>query len=221
MFNHDQGTIRERGMTERRDRIVDAAIDLVGQGNISALTMRALSSAAGVSVPTVYNLIGSREDVLIAVMERAGEAIESELTALGGDPIERCFRIADCLITRVTAPTSLIQSVYAEGLGPAISGSGLRTLRRYGLATGLAILEAAECGDLELVTTAQLFVESLMSQLAVRIAQWISADPPLDAARLHAEAEHTVALLLLAVATEKTRPDVLRRLTTARTVLTR
>lgn len=60
-----------------------------------------------------------------------------------------------------------------------------------------------------------------MSQLAVRIAQWISADPPLDAARLHAEAEHTVALLLLAIATEQTRPDVLRHLSTARTVLTR
>ncbi len=221
VFNPDQGTIRERGMTERRDRIVDTAIDLVSQGDVSALTMRGLSSAAGVSVPTVYNLIGSREDVLIAVIERAGEAAESELAALGGDPIERCFRIADCLITRVTAPTSLIHSVYAEGLRPAISRSGLRPLRRYGLATGLAILEAAECGDLELVTTAQLFVESLMSQLAVRIAQWISADPPLDAARLHAEAEHTVALLLLAIATEQTRPDVLRHLSTARTVLTR
>ena len=220
MYKGSQETIRERGMKERRDRIVDAAVDLVSQGNVSALTMRALSGAAGVSVPTVYNLIGSREDVLIAVMERAGEAIEPELAALGGDPIERCFRIADCLITRVTAPTSLIQSVYAEGLGPAISGSGLRPLRRHGMATGLAILEAAECGDLDLVTTVQLLVESLMIQLAVRIAQWISADVPPDPAHLQAEAAHAVAMTLIPVATVRTRPELLRRLSAARTALT-
>jgi AcrR family transcriptional regulator len=220
VYNSEQGTIRERGMKERRDRIVDAAADLVSQGNVSALTMRALSSAAGVSVPTVYNLIGSREDVLIAVMERAGEAIEPELAALGGDPIERCFRIADCLVARVTVPTSLIQSVYAEGLGPAISGSGLRPLRRHGMATGLAILEAAECGDLDLVTTVQLLVESLMIQLAVRIAQWISADVPPDPAHLQAEAAHAVAMTLIPVATARTRPELLRRLSAARTALT-
>lgn len=220
VYNISQGTIRERGMKERRDRIVDAAVDLVSQGNVSALTMRALSGAAGVSVPTVYNLIGSREDVLIAVIERAGEAIEPELAALGGDPIERCFRIADCLITRVTAPTSLIQSVYAEGLGPAISGSGLRPLRQYGLATGLAILEAAECGDLELITTVQLLAESLMIQLAVRIAQWVSADLPPDPAHLQAEAAHAVAMTLIPVATVRTRPELLRRLSAARTALT-
>lgn len=220
VYNINQGTIRERGMKERRDRIVDAAVDLVSQGNVSALTMRALSGAAGVSVPTVYNLIGSREDVLIAVIERAGEAIEPELAALGGDPIERCFRIADCLITRVTAPASLIQSVYAEGLGPAISGSGLRPLRQYGLATGLAILEAAECGDLELITTVQLLAESLMIQLAVRIAQWVSADLPPDPAHLQAEAAHAVAMTLIPVATVRTRPELLRRLSAARTALT-
>lgn len=220
VYNINQGTIRERGMKERRDRIVDAAVDLVSQGNLSALTMRALSGAAGVSVPTVYNLIGSREDVLIAVIERAGEAIEPELAALGGDPIERCFRIADCLITRVTAPASLIQSVYAEGLGPAISGSGLRPLRQYGLATGLAILEAAECGDLELITTVQLLAESLMIQLAVRIAQWVSADLPPDPAHLQAEAAHAVAMTLIPVATVRTRPELLRRLSAARTALT-
>ncbi|MDG1877415.1 MAG: TetR/AcrR family transcriptional regulator, partial [Acidimicrobiales bacterium] len=220
VYNSEQGTIRERGMKERRDRIVDAAADLVSQGNVSALTMRALSGAAGVSVPTVYNLIGSREDVLIAVIERAGEAIEPELAALGGDPIERCFRIADCLITRVTAPTSLIQSVYAEGLGPAISGSGLRPLRQYGLATGLAILEAAECGDLELITTVQLLAESLMIQLAVRIAQWVSADLPPDPDHLQAEAAHAVAMTLIPVATVRTRPELLRRLSAARTALT-
>jgi len=220
VYNINQGTIRERGMKERRDRIVNAAVDLVRQGNVSALTMRALSSAAGVSVPTVYNLIGSREDVLIAVMERAADAIEPELAALGGEPIERCFRIADCLITRVTAPTSLIQSVYAEGLGPAISGSGLRPLRQHGMATSLAILEAAECGDLELVTTVQLLAESLMIQLAVRIAQWVSADLPPDPAHLQAEAAHAVAMTLIPVATVRTRPELLRRLSAARTALT-
>jgi AcrR family transcriptional regulator len=212
-------TIRERGMNERRERIVDAAANLVSKRDVSALTMRALSDVAGVSVPTVYNLIGGRDDVLVAIWERAGEAIESELAALSGEPIERCFQIADHCIARVTAPTSLIRSIYAEGLGPVLFASDAGPLRRYGMATGLAILEATECGDLEPVTSAQLLVESLMSQLIVRIAQWVSADPPPDPAYPRAEAAHAVALTLIAVSTEQTRPDLLHRLNTARTTL--
>lgn len=220
MYKAQQGTIRERGMTERRDRIVDAAVDLVSQGDVSALTMRELSIVAGVSVPTIYNLIGGRDDVLIALIERFGETIEAELATLGGDPIERCFQITGHCIARVSDPTSLVRSVYAEGLGPALSGSSAGPLRRYGTAIGLAILEATECGDLTRDTTVQLLVESLMSQVVVRIARWVSADPPSDPARLHAQAAHAVALTLIAVATDQTRPGLLHRLSEAQATLT-
>ena len=220
MVKGEHGTIRERGMAERRARIVDAAAELVRGGDVSALTMRSLSDVAGVSVPTVYNLVGGRDEVLIALMERFAEAIESELAALGGDPIDRCFQIAELCVARVTSPTSLVRSVYAEGLGPVLAGTDLTPLRRYGVATGLAILEASERGDLELATTVQLLVESLMSQIAMRLFRWVSADPSPDAARLHAEAAHAVAMTLLVVATDRIRPDLLRRLSAARTTLT-
>ena len=207
-------------MAERRERIVDAAADLVRDGDVSALTMRALSDTAGVSVPTVYNLIGGRDDVLIALVERAGTMIEAELEALDGEPIDRCFLIAELYIGRVTGPTSLVRSVYAEGLGPVLSQPNQTPLRRYGVATAVAVIEAAERGELELTTTVRLLVESLMGQLAIRTFRWVSADPSPNPARLHAEASHAVALHLLAVATDRTRPDLLRRLSTARTALT-
>ena len=59
---------REQGKERRRRRILDAAAQLVEAEGLDGLTMRRLSDAAGVSYATVYNLVGSKEDVLVALL---------------------------------------------------------------------------------------------------------------------------------------------------------
>ena len=56
---------RERAKADRRLRITEAAAELLEAGGLAGLTMRALSEAAGLSVPTIYNLIGGRNHLCL------------------------------------------------------------------------------------------------------------------------------------------------------------
>jgi len=61
--------LREEQKSERRARIVAAAIELIEQEGLDALTMAKVAQKARVTAPTVYSLVGNRDAVLAAVME--------------------------------------------------------------------------------------------------------------------------------------------------------
>lgn len=56
-----------------RAAIVEAAEELLAEGGPSALTLEAVAERADVAMQTVYNRVGGRSAVLIAVAERALE----------------------------------------------------------------------------------------------------------------------------------------------------
>ncbi|MFT4800121.1 MAG: AcrR family transcriptional regulator, partial [Candidatus Azotimanducaceae bacterium] len=60
--------VREEGKNRRRDRITAAARSLIQSGD-SGFRMRALAEEAGVSIATPYNLFGSKQAILTAVMD--------------------------------------------------------------------------------------------------------------------------------------------------------
>ncbi|MFT5099214.1 MAG: AcrR family transcriptional regulator [Planctomycetaceae bacterium] len=60
--------VREEGKNRRRDRITAAARSLIQSGE-SGFRMRALAEEAGVSIATPYNLFGSKQAILSAVMD--------------------------------------------------------------------------------------------------------------------------------------------------------
>jgi AcrR family transcriptional regulator len=59
----------EENKAERRTRILAAARKLVAERGYDGLTMRDLARAARVSVPTLYNLFGSKDAILVAELE--------------------------------------------------------------------------------------------------------------------------------------------------------
>ncbi len=63
----------------RRDAILGEAQRVIGDEGFDALNLRALADAASVTVPTIYNLIGSKDAVLMALVERAVVRIEEQL----------------------------------------------------------------------------------------------------------------------------------------------
>ncbi|MBJ8339076.1 TetR/AcrR family transcriptional regulator [Antrihabitans sp. YC3-6] len=72
----------ERG-DERRRRLVDAALELFGTKGFSATSIEQLCSAANVSTRSFYEDIGSREKLLIALVEDlTSKATQSALDAL-------------------------------------------------------------------------------------------------------------------------------------------
>jgi AcrR family transcriptional regulator len=68
---------------ERRERIRAAARRLVADRGYAGLTMRDLARAARVSVPTLYNLFGSKDAILTAELESSVRRVAAQLPAGG------------------------------------------------------------------------------------------------------------------------------------------
>ena len=72
----------EEHKAERRERILIAARKLIAEGGYDGLTMRDLARAARVSVPTLYNLFGGKDAILIAELEASARTIAARMPPL-------------------------------------------------------------------------------------------------------------------------------------------
>lgn len=64
-----------------RERIVDAAADLLRDAGSPAVTTRAVADRAGIQPPTIYRLFGDKEGLLDAVAEQAMARFSAEKVA--------------------------------------------------------------------------------------------------------------------------------------------
>lgn len=75
-------SMRIRNMNERRERILDAARSIIAENGFDSLTTRALAQVAGVSAPTLYNLIGSKDDIIRALATAGADHVQQRLSLL-------------------------------------------------------------------------------------------------------------------------------------------
>ena len=80
-------SLLDQQMAERRERILDAARSIIAERGYEGLTMRELAKASRVTVPTIYNLVGSKEQVLFAAVEQTTGSFLSRLEREPGDVI--------------------------------------------------------------------------------------------------------------------------------------
>lgn len=87
----DRNTARTRTATrvDRRDLLIDAAIDLFGSRGYWATTMDDIGAAADIAGPSIYQHFASKSDLLVAVFSRGNEGLRLGLSRAfdeGGDP---------------------------------------------------------------------------------------------------------------------------------------
>ena len=73
-------------MQDVRARVLDAASRLIASGGVSALTTRAVASAASIQAPTLYRLFGEKRGLLNAVAEHGLAAFVAQKTAAKPHP---------------------------------------------------------------------------------------------------------------------------------------
>ena len=78
-------SVLDQQMAERRERIIEAARKLIEREGYEGLTMRDLAIASRVTVPTIYNLIGSKEQVLFSAVEEQTLLFVAGLERARGD----------------------------------------------------------------------------------------------------------------------------------------
>lgn len=167
---------REAQARETRRRVLAAAAAAFLDSGFAGSTMRAIAGRAGVSVPTVELLFGSKARLLKAAIDTAIAGDDEPVPVLGRSWVE----------TAVDAATAHeFLGVVAGVLGPAQQ-------RSAGLV--LALFEAAST-DIELAELA----EQMTAQRAVT-AEWIvdqlTRKAPLGADRTRQEALDTVWILM-------------------------
>ncbi|HET6818060.1 MAG TPA: TetR family transcriptional regulator [Mycobacteriales bacterium] len=88
----------------RRERILDAAMELATEGGYDAVQMREVAERADVALGTLYRYFPSKVHLLVAAMGRTFQALQESVRVDGSDgtPQQRVYRVV-AAVTRYLA----------------------------------------------------------------------------------------------------------------------
>ncbi|MCC5887284.1 MAG: TetR/AcrR family transcriptional regulator [Gammaproteobacteria bacterium] len=190
---------REEAKAQRREDIVNAAMRLMYTRGDSGFSMRALADAAGVSIATPYNLFGSKQAIMLAVLDTGMALYEQRLGKLQADELEIFFE-AVSLATELYAEApkfhqAVLFSAYGDG------GRDYRAV--FGDPRFLfwkALVERARnAGFLEIDVDPSALALALSQQFFICILEWAYGE--IGLAELEQRVHYTFALLLHGAAT--------------------
>ncbi len=148
-------TAQDRQRAARtRERILQAALELVRAGGFAAAHVRAVAARAGVSVGSVYRHFGSKGGLLEEVFRLASERELSVMTetarAYADAPVtERLAACGEAFARRALAAPRLAYALIAEPAGAEVDAARLELRRAYRDVLALALREAVAREELE------------------------------------------------------------------------
>jgi AcrR family transcriptional regulator len=202
--------LRERNVEARRQRILEAARGLIAGGGIAALSMRRLANEAGLSVTTLYNLYGVREEILQALVMDAIDRMDRvlELEAPLDDPIEHCRAMVSVSVRHMVDNEAVFRPMAIAELEASLAGRGPRreAPRRAVRMHVLAIQAAMDQGTLKDQLDPVQLGHQVYHGFEYANIQW--ALGLIDAGRFEAQALYGLNLVLLGVAMDSIRPEI-------------
>ena len=96
--------LKQAHMAENRARILQAARRLIARRGVAGMTLRDLAAEALVSVPTVYNLIGGKAQLLEALMADTFARVAARLAAApDGGVVDRALALCEAGVEETLA----------------------------------------------------------------------------------------------------------------------
>lgn len=115
--------LRDLNKAKRRDAILDATVALFGERPSDEVTTEEIAALAEVAPATVYNLIGTRDDVVRAVVARILAELADSLTRLDPtDPIAAAQLVVDQTVQAFVADSGAFRQIVR--LAPRASSVG-------------------------------------------------------------------------------------------------
>ena len=207
-------SLRERNVEVRRQQILQAARVLLSRGGIAALSMRKLAEEAELSVNTLYNLWGTREEILRALTLDARDRMEAELPieASPEDPIAYCRTLVQATIRELCRQHEFFRPMILAWLEGEIAGQpspiepmehSIRLLSR--------VLQAARKEELlECPMKPEQVAWQIQHGAQFASIQW--ALGRIDDAHFEARALYGVNLAFLGIVREERRPEIRTKL---------
>lgn len=115
--------LRERNKAKRRDAILDAALSTLDHEATVELNVERVAQVAEVSLATVYNLVGGRDEILRQVAERVAATVALDVRArlddAAADPLAPSRMSLELSAARLTQRSLAFRRVIAHlgGLG--------------------------------------------------------------------------------------------------------
>lgn len=190
---------REEAKANRRREIVRAARSLMQRTGETGFSMRALADEAGVSIATPYNLFGSKQAVMFAVLDADLEAYQESLERLKADEIDAFFKA----VSLATALYSEEPRFYRAVLFAAYNDGGteFRSIfsgPRHAMWRRM-VNNAKEAGVLETDVEANAFAINLGHVFFSCIMEWVNG--LLSLPELEARVQYGFALALRGMCT--------------------
>ncbi|WP_107659654.1 TetR/AcrR family transcriptional regulator [Nocardia suismassiliense] len=140
------GLSREQRVAQRQTRLIDAALELFGTHGYAATSIERLCAEANVSTRSFYEDMGSREALLIALVNRiTSHAVERALEALAesaGEPLStRVVRVFGAYLAVTCQDHRSARVCYVEVVGVSAAVEEWRREQRR-LLSALIISEA-------------------------------------------------------------------------------
>jgi AcrR family transcriptional regulator len=192
---------REEAKHKRRRQIVRAARALMQQTGDTGFSMRALAEQAGVSIATPYNLFGSKQTIMFAVLDDDLEHYQKRLAKVRGDELDTFFKAVSVATTLYSTEPSFYRAVLL-----AVYNEGGREFRsmfggpRHAMWRGF-VADAIDAGYLSTDVEPDAFAINLGRSFFSAILEW--ANGQISLAELDSWAQYGFALSLGAMATSK------------------
>ena len=201
---------RETAKHRRRQQIMRAARTLMQRTGRTGFSMRALADEAGVSIATPYNLFGSKQAIMFAVLDADLGQYQERLASLRVDELETFFKAVSVATTLYSTEPSFYRAVLF-----AVYNEGGREYRAmFGgprHAMWKSFVEAAvKAGYLSDALDPDAFAATLSRTFFASILEWVSGEISLP--ELEAWAQYGFALLLRGMATPASEPRLDERL---------
>lgn len=132
--------------TERRSRLVEAALAVAERDGVPAMSVRRVADEAGVSLGLVHYCFSDKDELVVQVAARIvaelGEAGEKRLAAVAGGTLEQALLAGVRGLWEVLTATARRQLVTYEITTHALRHPGLRDVAREQYAVSQAAVEA-------------------------------------------------------------------------------
>jgi len=207
-------SLRQRNVEVRRQQILKAARVLLSQGGLAALSMRKLAEEASLSVNTLYNLWGTREEILRALTLDARDRMDASLPkdASPDDPVDYCRSLVRATIREMSRQSEFFRPMILAWLEGEIAGqpSPVEPMAHSILTLSQVIRHARTRGLLESALKPEQVAWQIHHGAQFASIQW--ALGRIDDAHFEARALYGLNLVFLGLVHEARRPEIRSKL---------
>lgn len=119
-------TPNRRGV-KSRERVLDAAERIMAEHGFEAATLARVVEESGIPMSSVYHYFGSKDGILLAVMERGADRFFNDLPDLSrqpGRPAQHLARVASAATRTLERHPDFLRLLIAFAVQPPAAGNG-------------------------------------------------------------------------------------------------